>query len=110
MIQELLGTTGMNRGLASTRINEAFLKIQNEQVWSFQLQTGGWLTPSLLGGPNTQFLSPGTITVVPFSTTITGDVIATKTWTANVPYPPLLTQQQIRVPYYSLYNIIAIGN
>lgn len=110
MIQELLGLPGMNQGLAKTRINDAFLKIQNENVWSFQLKDGGWLTPSLLGGNTTQFLSPGTITVVPFSTSILADAVATAAWTANVPYPPLLTQQQIRVPYYSLYNIIAIGS
>jgi hypothetical protein len=111
MIQDVLGTIpGMNRGLAATRINEAFQKIQNENVFSFQLITGGWLTPNMLGGPNTAFLSPGTITVVPFTTTITGDAVATAAWTATVPYPPLLTQQQIRVPYYSLYSIIALGN
>jgi hypothetical protein len=111
MIQEVLGTPGMNRGLAATRINEAFAKIQNENVWSFQCQTGGWLTPNLLGGfTSSQYLSPGTITVIPFTNTITGDAVATAAWTANVPYPPLLTQQQIRVPLYSLYNIIALGN
>jgi hypothetical protein len=113
LIQDVLGTIpGMNRGLAATRINEAYTKIQMENVWSFQNVTGGWLTPSLLGGPNvgTNFLSPGTITVVPFTTTITADAVATAAWTANVPYPPLLTQQQIRVPTFSLYNIIALGN
>lgn len=110
MIQELLGLPGMNFGLAKSRINDAFLKIQNENVWSFQCLDGGWLTPNLLGGPNSQFVSPGTITVVPFTTTITGDATATATWNEAVPYPPLLTQQQIRVPYYSLYNIIAVGN
>ena len=111
MIQSLLGTIpGSNYGLVKTSINEAFRKIQDENVWSFQLKTGGWLTPSLLGGPNTSFLSPGTITVVPFTTTITGDAVATAAWTANVPYPPLLTQQQIRVPYFDIYNIIALGN
>ncbi len=111
LIQDVLGTIpGMNRGLASTRINEAFNKIQNENTWSFQVVTNGWLTPGMLGGPNTSFLSPGTITVVPYTQTITGDAVATAAWTANVPYPPLLTQQQIRVPYYSLYNIIGLGN
>lgn len=109
MIQDVLGVPGMNRGLAATRINEALQKIQNENVWSFQLQTGGWLTPNLLGGPNTSFLSPGTITVTPFTNTITGDAAATAAWTAAVPYPPLLTQQQIRIPYYSLYSIIGLG-
>jgi hypothetical protein len=110
MIQQMLGVPGMNRGLASTFINEAFTKIQNENVWSFQLITGGWLTANMLGGPNASFLSPGTITVVPFTQTITADPVATAAWTAAVPYPPLLTQQQIRVPYYSLYNIIGLGN
>jgi hypothetical protein len=110
MIQQMLGVPGMNRGLAATFINESFTKIQNENVWSFQLITGGWLTPNMLGGPNAAFLSPGTITVVPFTTTITGDAVATAAWTATDPYPPLLTQQQIRVPYYSLYNIIGLGN
>ncbi len=112
MIQQMLGVPGMNRGLASTFINEAFTKVQNQNVWSFQCVTGGWLTANMLGGPSfqTQFLSPGTITVVPFQNTITGDPVATAAWTAAAPYPPLLTQQQIRIPYYSLYNIIALGN
>ena len=39
MIQEILGVAGMNRGLAATRLNEAFQKIQNENVWSFQCVT-----------------------------------------------------------------------
>jgi hypothetical protein len=107
MVQELLGIPGMNFGLATTRINEALTAIQNENMWSFQMQDGGWLTPGLLGGPNTEFLSPGTITVTPFTTTITGDATASAAWLANIVNPPLLTQQQIRVPYYSLYSIIA---
>jgi hypothetical protein len=110
MYQQLLGMPGMNLGLAKTFINEALTYIQDENTWSFQVQTGGWLTPSMLGGPNSSFLSPGTITVVPYTTTITADAVATAAWTATVPYPPLLTQQQIRVPEYSLYNIIALGN
>ena len=109
MYQELLGVAGMSQALAKTRVNEAVQKIQNENTWSFQCKSGGWLTPNLLGSPTTTFLSPGTITVTPFSTTILGDAVATAAWVAPVPYPPLLTQQQIRVPYYSLYNIIAIG-
>ena len=108
--QELLGIPGTNLKLCKTKANEAFTNIQDENIWNFQFITGGWLTPNMLGGPNTSFLSPGTITVVPFTQTITGDAVATAAWTATDPYPPLLTQQQIRVPYYSLYNIIALGN
>lgn len=110
MYQELLGTPGTNLGLVKTFINEALTYIQDENTWSFQVVTNGWLTPNMLGGPNASFLSPGTITVVPYTTTIISDAVATAAWTEGVPYPPLLTQQQIRVPYYSLYNIIALGN
>ena len=110
MIQEILGIPGMNRGLAATKINEAFAKIQSENVWSFQCQTGGFLTPGLLGNNVSSLLSPGTISVVPFTTTITADAVATAAWTAPVPYPPILTQQQIRIPYFSIYSIIAQGS
>ena len=112
MYQQMLGIPGMNLGLAKTFINEALTYIQDENTWSFQIQTGGWLTANMLGGPTfqTQFLSPGTISVVPYTNTITGDAVATQAWTESVPYPPLLTQQQIRVPYYSLYNIVGLGN
>ncbi len=109
MYQELLGIPGTNLGLCKTKINEAFAAIQNENMWSFQLITGGWLTPGILGGPSVSFLSPGSITVTPFTTTVYGDAVATAAWQANILNPPLLTQQQIRVPYYSLYSIVAVG-
>ena len=121
MIQDLLGTVpGMNRGLAANRINEAFQRIQNDNMWSFQCLTGGWLTPPLLGGNygfgqnqtfdfGVTFASPGTITVNPFESVVTGDAVATATWN-SVTSRPLITEQQIRVPYYSLYSIIAQGN
>ena len=116
MVQEILGSIpGSNYGLCKTKVNEAFSSIQNEQAWSFQIQTGGWLSPGLLGAggiqgqPGSTFLSPGTITVTPFTNTITGDAVATAAWNA-VTSIPLLPQQQIRVPYFLLYNIIAQGN
>jgi hypothetical protein len=107
IIQEILGIPGMNTGLAKTKINEAFQLIQDERVWSFQLITGGWLAPGQLGGANSSFLSPGTISVQAFTNQITGDPIATAAWYgAN---QPTITNYQIRVPYYSLYSIISIG-
>lgn len=109
MRQELLGIPGVNFGLATTKINEALAAVQNENVFSFQLQQNGWLTPGLLGGPNTQLLSPGSITVTPFTNLIYGDPVATATWNATIFNPPFLTQQQIRVPYYSLYSIMALA-
>jgi hypothetical protein len=120
MYQQLLGVPGTNLGLCKTFINEALAMIQDENVWSFQCKVGGWLTPGLIGGfasgqgqnqsfnAGNTFVSPGTITVAPYANTITGDAVATATWN-NLAGPPLLTQYQIRVPYYSLYNIIALG-
>jgi hypothetical protein len=137
MIQELLGVPGTNLGFVKTKINEAFVAIQSEQVWSFQCITGGWLTPGLLGSPtgygtggfgtqlddysiggpsdifdngnsdgipNSIFLSPGTITIVPYTNTLLGDAVATQAWLAQLFNPPLITQYQFRVPYYSLYS------
>jgi hypothetical protein len=122
LIQDVLGSIpGMNRGLAATRINEAFMRIQMDNVWSFQCITSGFLTPGLLGGPvsgqgqsqsfnaGATFLSPGTITVTPFTTTITGDAVATAAWIATIANPPFITQYQIRVPYYSIYSITALN-
>jgi len=121
MFQEMLGIPGMNLGLAKTRLNEAFLKIQNENTFSFQCKVGGWLTPGLLGGPvsgqgqnqsfkaGAVFLSPGTISVTPFTNTITGDAVATAAWIATIANPPFITQYQIRVPYYSIYSITALN-
>jgi hypothetical protein len=107
MTQELLGIPGTNLGLIKSKINEAFTLIQDENVWSFQLQSGGWLSPGLLGGYTDTFLSPGTISIQPFTNQMTGDAVATAAWySAN---QPIITQYQIRVPYYDLYNIIAIN-
>src|ERR1700679_2089904 len=137
MQQELLGIPGTNLGLVKTKINEAFTAIQNQQVWSFQCVTGGWLTPGLLGSPtgygtggygvqvdnqsvggptssfdngssngipSPLFLSPGTITIAPYTNTLLGDAVATQAWLAQLFTPPLITQYQFRVPYFSLYS------
>jgi hypothetical protein len=108
MIQETLGAIpGANLGLVKSKLNEAFEAIQNENIFSFQLKTGGWLAPGLLGGQVAAFLSPGTISIQPFTDQMTGDAVATAAWVgAN---QPIITQYQIRVPYYSLYSIVAIG-
>jgi len=108
MIQETLGTIpGANLGLVKSKLNEAFEAIQNENIFSFQLKIGGWLAPGQLGGFNAAFLSPGTISVQPFTDQMTGDAIATAAWVgAN---QPIITQYQIRVPYYSLYSVVALN-
>lgn len=115
MYEELLGSIpGSNLGLVQTKLNEAFVAIQNENVWSFELVTNGWLTPGLLGGqgvsgnPGTTFLSPGTITITPYTTTLLGDAVATAAWLAQLLTPPFITQYQFRIPYYSLYSAISL--
>lgn len=108
MTKELMGDVpGIALPYAKTCVNEALKLIYDEQRWSFQVSENGWLTPGLLGGlpPNLQYQSPGTISVKPYQTTIYGDATATTVWAALVGRP-FLTEQQIRIPAYSLYNII----
>jgi hypothetical protein len=108
MTKELLGDIpGIALPYAQTLVNEALTLIYDEQRWSFQVGENGWLTPGLLGGlPSTlPYSSPGKITVVPYANTIYGDAVATAVWAAMVGRP-FITEQQIRVPAYSLYNIL----
>ena len=108
MAKQLVGDVpGIPLPYAQTIINSALKMIYDEQRWSFQVKENGWLTPGLLGGlsPSLSYQSPGRITVVPYSTTIYGDAVATARW-ASLVGRPFLTEQQIRVPAYSLYNII----
>lgn len=108
MVHEMLGDIpGLNVPQVETALNRALKLIYDEQRWSFQVKENGWLTPGLLGGlpPTLPYQSPGAITVVPYSTTIYGDAVATAVWAALVGRP-FLTEQQVRVPAYSLYNII----
>lgn len=104
---EVPGTTDAQ---LKTYVNEALGLIYDDHNWSFQLQTAGWFTPGLLGLVNgVQTVSPGTITVDKYSNTITGDATASAAWT-GISGRPLITEYQIRVPYYSLYSIIAMDD
>jgi hypothetical protein len=60
------------------------------------------------GIPSPLFLSPGTITIAPYTNTLLGDAVATQAWLAQLFTPPLITQYQFRVPYYSLYSATAL--
>ncbi len=109
MARELLGDIpGISLPYAQTLLNEALKLIYDEQRWSFQVKENGWLTPGLLGGwqPDLSYRSPGTMSVNPYSTTLYGDADATILW-GSLTGRPFLTEQQIRVPAYSLYNIVA---
>ena len=112
MYNELLGSVpGLNVALAKTYINEALGMIYDEQLWSFQLQDSGWLTPGLFGGLQSYGpsagVSPGTIATVPYSNEIVGDAVASAAWLA-MRGRPFITEYQIRVPEYGLYSIVAM--
>jgi hypothetical protein len=81
--------------------------VYDQLIWSFQFKEAGWFTPGLLFGSGTQ--SAGTITAARFTNTVVGDATAAALWAAYnlAGTMPLLTQLQIRSPYYSLYNIVS---
>lgn len=104
MAFQMSGELGIPMPLVQTILNEALLTIYDSLIFSFQMGESGWLTPGLLFA--TQLQSAGTITTTSYGTTIVGDATAAAAWVAYSGLP-LLTQCQIRVPLYSLYNIIA---
>ena len=107
MQKELMGhVPGLALPLAKSTLQLALGRVYDSQLWSFQMAEGGWLTPGLMGAQGTVFRTPGTITVAPYSTTLVGDAVASALWLAQVGRP-FITEQQIRVPAYSLYNIVA---
>lgn len=90
---------GVAQSFAGTKLNEGLQKTYDETDWSFQTQQAGWNNPGLVA-------SLGTVTVTPYSATVTGDAVATAAWAA-LSGRPLLTELQFRNPSYALYNIIA---
>lgn len=112
MIFRLTGDVpGLPGRTARTHIIEAMQRIYDEQMWSWQLKEGGWLTPGIIGGTVLPYQSLGTITATAYSTSIVGDATAAALWQAYVAAGklPLITQFQIRCAPYSLYNIIAFN-
>ncbi len=99
---------GLPLPLSSSFINQALGFIYDIQMWSFQLKESNWLTPGLLfpSGPSQ---STGAITAVAYTNTVIGNTTASAQWAAynTAGTLPPLTALQIRVPFYSLYNIIS---
>jgi hypothetical protein len=91
---------GMSRIYAGTLINRAWDVVRNSNLWSFQLQQGGFSTPGVTTAGSISI--PGGIG----SNQLVGDATATAAWAALPLYfaPPL---QQIRATGYSIYSIIA---
>jgi hypothetical protein len=96
---------------AVTLLDEALGLVEGSQMWSFQLQTAGWLTPGLLFPTGSTGQSVGTITTTPFQNTIVGDATSSAAWLAYILNSnlPFFNQLQIRSPYYSLYSIISFN-
>ncbi len=108
MVFRLVGEIpGLPFPLAQTYINQALEDIYDRIQWSFQLAESGWLTPGLQFASGNQ--SAGTITTVAYSDQVVGDATASAAWLAYLTAGtlPLITQFQIRSPYYSLYSIVA---
>lgn len=86
--------------LSETLVNRALNKIYDASTWSFQLCTGGYQTPDEV--------TAGTITTTLGSNQIVLDAIATAA-ILDIPNYFFLTQFQIRLPAYNLYNVIAVS-
>ena len=84
--------------LCKTLVNRALDKLYETNNWSFQIQESGWFTPGEFEG--------GTITATLASNQIVGDATAAAVWAA-IPNTFPLTQMQIRLPAYALYDIVA---
>lgn len=104
-----LEVPGVVDSYAITLLQEALALIEDENLWSFQLAEGGFLTPGLLFPAGTVGQSVGTITATPFQNTLIGDAAASAQWAAYTATGnnPLFTSLQIREPYYSIYNIVS---
>jgi len=86
--------------LSETLVNRALNKIYDESSWSFQMCTGGFQTA--------QVVTAGTITTLLGSNQIVLDAIATAAILA-IPSYFFLTNMQVRLPDYNLYDIIAVS-
>lgn len=102
MTAEIRGLPKMNLPLAQTMVNRGLQKIYDENVWSFQIGEGGWITPLPIA---TQNIPGGLITAATFSDQIVGDANAAAAWAA-IPAGYSITDFQIRFPAYALYSII----
>jgi hypothetical protein len=88
--------------LAQEATAEAIGKIYDDCDWSFQrtITYGNWLCPG-------QIANSGTVTVTPYSATVTADATASAAIATGLTNAGILaTTLQFRSPSYSIYNII----
>ncbi len=91
----------LGRVRARKLINRAWKYVQDSCLWSFQLQTGSFSTPSVT--------TAGTFSVTLGQSTVTGDANASAAWLA-LPFYWRPTVQQIRAMGYSVYSVIAMDS
>lgn len=97
--RRLTGTvSGLPPNYAQTLVNDALDAIYEANNWSWQIQESGWITPSEV--------TAGTITTVLGASTVTFDATA-KAAIAAIPAGFLVTQMQVRLPDYALYDVVA---
>jgi len=89
---------GLPPNYAQTLINDALDAIYEANNWSWQIIESGWITPSVV--------QAGTITAAVGVNTITADAAAKASWNA-IPAGTFITQMQVRLPAYALYDIVA---
>jgi hypothetical protein len=85
--------------LAKILINRAWKDVRRQNLWSFQLYEGGWITPPLI--------NTGTVTVTQGTNTVTADATAAVAITAGVTAYSTIPQRQFRVAGGVVYNIVS---
>lgn len=115
---ELAGELDLPAPLVQTKLQEALEAVYDDakqRMWSFQLKTDNFLAPGLLFASGFPFFheprpgvvarSRGFIFAQPYSNEIQGDEEAVEAWRSHFGRP-LLTECQIRSPFFSLYDIV----
>jgi len=106
MYQELTGCVPkLPLDYSKTLINRAWRDVRRQNLWSFQLYEGNWVSPALI--------NTGTVTTVQGASTVTFNAAASTAIAAVSaigPFPTNLLQRQFRVGISTIYNIWAYSN
>jgi hypothetical protein len=98
MASDLVGwVPKISKDLAYTLVNDAWMDVRNDRLWSFQLGEDGINSPNVI--------SNGTVTVTLGINTVTLDATGSASVTGL--FNPLLTQRQFRVQGFSIYSVIS---
>ncbi len=104
MVSELTeAAPAMSRVYARTLVRRAWRVVRDANLWSFQLEQGGFSTPAVTTAGSMSI--PGGIG----SNQIVGDATASAAWLA-LPFLFRPAVQQIKALGYSIYSIIAVDD